>query len=129
VSVLQRHAEPGAAADPASEVVSRVQLPVAGLLSWFVRPLGVDVHGNHLRAVADTLQRSGFALHERGEGRARCVYALHAALTMGFYWDCLDVTSELFDRPGEGVAAERVPLRALCPNALDGGAHSDAARR
>ncbi len=61
----------------------------------------MDVYGNHLRNVADILQRAGFTPCVRGEGTARFVYAEHADRAIEFYWDGEGFTVELFEQPAD----------------------------
>ena len=61
----------------------------------------MDVYGNHLRNIADILQRAGFTPSVRGEGTARFVYAEHADRAVEVYWDGEGFAVELFEQPHE----------------------------
>ena len=61
----------------------------------------MDVYGNHLRNIADILQRAGFTPSVRGEGTARFVYAEHTHRAVEVYWDGEGFTVELYEQPHE----------------------------
>lgn len=59
----------------------------------------MDVYGNHLRSIAETLQRAGFAPSVRGEGTARFVFAESHGRAVELYWGYDGFMAEFFEEP------------------------------
>lgn len=61
----------------------------------------MDVYGNHLQSIAETLQRAGFAPSVRGEGTARFVFAESHGRAVELYWGYDGFMAEFFEDPAE----------------------------